>query len=104
MKTQGITFKPSALVVLGVQEDNLWPQFGEILEVYVVGLNRVILYIRTFKTVEYIHHYHAYGISRTADYKLISPEDLYSHSLLYLHHLRTDSCTKLVVVTKYTIL
>ena len=41
---EGMTFKSSAVVMLGVVGD--LPQFGEVVEVYVVGGNRVLLCTR----------------------------------------------------------
>ena len=86
---------------MGVQAD--YPQFGEVVEVYVVGTNWVILHTRILETIEHAHHYHAYVISRTTEFKLLTPDDLYTHSLLHLRHLRADSHTKLVVIPKYAI-
>ena len=80
-----------------------YPQFGEIAEVYVVSTNRVILHTRILETIEHAHHYHAYVISHTPQFKLLTPDDLYTHSLLHLRHLRADGDTKLVVIPKYAI-
>ena len=96
-----MTFQAPAVVVLGVEED--LPKFGEIVNVYLVSKSTVLLYTRLLHTLHFCKHYHAYAISRLSCFKLVSPRDLYTHSLLYIRHLRAPGCNKLVIVPKYHI-
>lgn len=97
----GIVFKPAIIVVLDVKDD--FPVFGEVVEVYVVGDNRIILYTRILETTYYNHHFHAYAVVRSPSYKLITPNDLYSPSVLQLHHLHVGQVVTSIVVLKYHI-
>lgn len=99
MEIGGTTFRSSAVIVLGVVAD--LPQFGEVKEVYVVGANRVLLYIRLLDTQHFFHHCHCYVVRRSSSFKVVSPSDMYTHSLLYLRYLTISSSFKLVVVPKY---
>ncbi len=87
------------MVVLGVIEE--FPQFGEVLEVYVAGTNRVLLYTRILDTHDFSQHYHAYVVQRSSSFKVVTPDDLYTPSLLHLRHLSINGSTKLVTITKY---
>lgn len=90
--------RSSAVVVLGVFED--LPQFGEVMELYVVGANRVLLYIRLLDTQCFFHHCHCYIVRPS--FKVVSLNDLYTHSLLYLHYLAIPNSLKLVVPMYHT--
>ena len=71
---------------------------------YIVGTNRIVLHTRILETVEHTHHFHTYVITRTTNFKIITPHDLYTPSLLHVRQLRADGCNKLVLVPKYAIL
>ena len=90
--------KKPGVIVLGVV--NNLPQFGEVVDVYVLGTNRFHLYVRILDTQHFNHHSHCYIVCRSVSFKLISPNDLYTHSIL---HLRSLSSTELVVIPKYHI-
>ena len=101
VKTGGMTFQASSVIVLGVKED--LPEFAGVRDVYVVSTHTILLYTRLLQTLEFCRHCHAYAICRFSCFKLVSPKDVYTHSLLYIRHLRADGCNKLVIVLKYHI-
>lgn len=103
VKVTGTTHRPSSVIVLGVENDH--PKFGQVLAVYVVGTNRILLQTENLQTQSFSNHYHGYIVDRSSsEHKLFCLDDLYSPFPLHLRRLQCDGSTKLFVVAKYHIM
>ena len=102
VKVNGITYRPSNIIVLGVEDD--YPKFGKVLAVYVVGANRILLDTEILLTEGHAHHFHGYTVRHSgSEHKLLCLRDLYIPFPLDLRRVCYQGSTMLLVVTKYHI-
>ena len=76
------------------------PVFGEVIDLFIVG-TRPIAFVRLYRTISFLRHYHAYHIERSSSTDLIpldsSPSIFYVRTLI--HSLVIVSKFKIVDVT-----
>ena len=95
----GITYKKFCALCTGVDDDDL-PIFVKVLEIYMLQQQRPVAHAQLYSSTRFNTHYHAYEISHTSEYKIISLE--------YLEHPHPLQIRKLpngvsAIVPKYHI-
>ena len=74
----GTEYRPGLLLVTGIEND--MPQFAKICRIVVQGKRPkdVTFVLKSFDTVDFVQHYHAYSISATQipEYKVMTFEEL----------------------------
>ena len=100
MKVNGQVYKHPCTLIIALDDD--YPVFGELDSILVTN-NFIIFQVTVNETVDYVHHFHAYCVSKTPEKRLVSPDHLIDHVPLHIMPIKVDSCTRQVVVLKYHI-
>ena len=94
IKVSGVLFKKPCVLLYSIDEEQ--PVFGDVIDLFVFG-TRPIAFVRLYRTISFLRHYHAYHIERSSTTDLIpldsSPPTFYVRTLIH----------NLVIVPKFKI-
>ena len=82
----GHTFKSGVVVCLRAPSDNEYPQFGEIVHVFVPDESKVFL-VRELITESYCSHYNSYNVSKTSSFTALTVDELALHDVFHIYKL-----------------
>lgn len=99
MKVNGIKYKKLCTLCIGVDPHDL-PIFAKFIDVYMVQQHKPVAYARVYICTTFNAHYHAFEVTPTTEFKLVTLD--YQEHPLPLHIQKLASGT-LVVVPKYHI-
>ena len=83
IKVHGTMYKRPCALVVGIQDDGVFPQFGQLQEILVIN-GDVYFHVQLYSTVKYSEHYHAHAIVTKIEYLTIGHTQLLSHIPLYI--------------------
>ena len=95
MKVHGILYKSLCVVVTGLDDDEVDPQFGRIEDVIIVN-SEVYFNVTLFETCNFSDHYQSYIVTLTSDYVTIH----HSHLTTSFHFMQELSLDLLVHLRK----
>ena len=78
------TFRPGVIVCLKAPSDADFPEFGEIIQVFVPEESKLLL-VRKLLTDCYCEHYNSYSVNKSSSYALTSVGELAIHDVFHLY-------------------
>lgn len=94
----GVKYMGGAMILTGVNED--FPQFAQILDIYVIDNGNPMAYCQMFSTQSFEHHFHSYQVTKDLCKKVFCLQDIVTqHSQVYmLRHLNCFDSTTLIIL------
>lgn len=102
MKTHGILYKQSCVVVLRIEDD--YPVFGQVKDIYVVNSYDVHFRVKLLSTDQFNTHCHSYFVSLTTNYCTIQASSLLDVFPLYLRKISLNGKLHQCINVKHHIL
>ena len=96
IRVNGVLYKKPAAILCGMENNQ--PVFGNIIDLFVIGSNRLVACVRRYTTISFMKHCHAYHIERTSTTEIVSLA-----SCPTTFHIRT-LIDRLVIVPKFKLL